>query len=100
MHTRCGDMVVRPRQNSDTLPECARMDLGKPVPIRSQNLVRDMEGNLKAFFRCLYTKGKARKNMSLLLIGAQDPLKTKMQKAEILNAFSVLVSTGKTDTQE
>lgn len=38
--------------------------------------------------------------MSLLLTGAQDPLKIKMQKAEKLNAFSVLISVGKTHTQE
>ncbi|KAK4815576.1 LOW QUALITY PROTEIN: hypothetical protein QYF61_004093 [Mycteria americana] len=64
------------------------------------NLVRDAKGNKKGFPKSISGKEKTRENVGPLLHEAGDLLTQHMEKAEVLNAFFVLVFTSKTSCEK
>ena len=58
-------------------------------------LVRDVKGNKKGFFRYVGSKMEAKENVGPQFNGSGDLATKDMEKAEVFNAFFVSVFTGK-----
>lgn len=69
----------------DTVPAC--MDgFRKAKAHLKLNLVKDMKGNKKGFYKYI-GKRKTRENMALLLNGTRNLVQKDMEKAEVVTAF-------------
>ena len=62
-------------------------------------LVRDVKGNKKGFYKYLSNKRKIRERVGPLLNGGGNLVTDDMEKAEVFDAFFTLVFSGKISTQ-
>jgi len=82
------------------LPDCAEVQLGKLKAHLELNLVRDVKGNKKGFFKYIGDKRKAREKVSLLLNGAGVPVTQDKEKAFFASVFSSKASLQESQVPE
>lgn len=67
---------------------------------RELNLLKDVKGDKKGFYRYTSSKSKSRETMGPLLDGAGNRVIKDMEKMEVPQAFFALIFTRKTSLQE
>ena len=77
--------MVTQEEYRDTVP--ASMDGFRKAKALELNLVKDVKGNKKSFYKYIRSKRKTRENMGLLLNGTRNLVQKDMEEAEVVNAF-------------
>ncbi|KFV02207.1 hypothetical protein N340_13570, partial [Tauraco erythrolophus] len=78
--------------------QATRDQVRKPKALIELNLVRDIKGNKKNFYRYVSDKKRSRENVGPLRKETGDLATQDMEKAEVLNDFFASVFTGKSSS--